>query len=194
MAKYDQHMLTTASIEGTEPPSVLVELHRRAETKYISATENFLDNYYVALQGSRHTIASYFCPFERFADGKELPGMVWNGNVFRTPEEYQALYEDRMPFTHYEVQSFDCHVLNPTAMAPDKLKGGSGEQDKDIEKRMSIVVLVSGTVRLDEPKTGPLKQFSETFVLVPNPEKTANGPKSVVKAWVIQNMNFRFVV
>jgi len=174
MAKYDPHMLTTASSE---------------------ATENFLDNYYVALQGSRHTITSYYCPYERNPQGKELPGIVWNGNVFHTAEDYQKMFEECMPFTHYDVQSFDCHVLNPTALAPDKLKGGSGDPDKDIERRMSIVVLVSGTLRLEEPKTGPLRQFSETFVLVPNPEKApGKGPKAEKKGWLIQNQNFRYVV
>jgi NTF2-related export protein 1/2 len=170
-------------------------MHRLAQTKYHLAAENFLDNYYVALQGSRHTIASYFCKSEATADGKVLPHIVWNGNVYDTPEDYQRLYEDCMPFTHYEVQSFDCHVINPTSLAPDKLKGGSGDPDKDIERRMSIVILVSGTIRLEEPKTGPLRQFSETFVLVPNPEKApGRGKMAEKKGWIVQNQNFRYVV
>ncbi|OCK77236.1 putative nuclear transport factor 2 domain protein [Lepidopterella palustris CBS 459.81] len=173
MAQYDQFMLTTVSAE---------------------AAENLLDAYYTALQGSRHTIASYYCATEKNPDGKSVPTIVWNGNVMNTGQEVQQTFEV-MPYTHYDVQSLDCHVLNPTALAPEKVVGGSGEADKDIERRLSIVAVVNGSVRLEEPKEGPLRGFSETFVLVPNPEKAlGKGPKAELKGWLIQNQNFRYTV
>ena len=164
-------------------------------TNGISAAENFVDAYYTALQSSRHTISSYYCPHEVQTDGKVVPVIIWNGNLLPDVASFQKMFENDMPYTHYDVQSLDCHVLNPTSLAADKVQGGSGAEDKDIERRMSIVVAVSGSVRLEEPQKGPLRGFSETFVLVPNPEKAVGkGPKAEKKGWLVQNQNFRYTV
>jgi NTF2-related export protein 1/2 len=63
---------------------------------------------------------------------------------------------------------------------------------------MSLMVTVGGSVRLDEKFTGPMREFSETFVLAPDPEKLPALGKKVEfikgwqKEWVIQTQNFRF--
>ena len=60
---------------------------------------------------------------------------------------------------------------------------------------MSILVLVSGNVKVGPPKESELRGFSETLVLVPNHQST--GPRrrgKHSKDWLIQSSNFRFVV
>ena len=114
-------------------------------TNGIPAAENFVDAYYTALQSSRHTISSYYCPHEVQTDGKVVPVIIWNGNLLPDVASFQKMFENDMPYTHYDVQSLDCHVLNPTSLAADKVQGGNGAEDKDIERRMSIVVAVSGS-------------------------------------------------
>ena len=87
-----------------------------------------------------------------------------------------------MPYAHFEVQMLDAHVINTNFIA----EGGRKAHEK--EKSMSIVVVVSGSVRVEEKGTGPLRQFSETFTLVPNTEKRGKG------GWRVQMQNFRYVV
>jgi NTF2-related export protein 1/2 len=101
------------------------------------------------------------------------------------------MYEDVMPFTSFDVQSIDCHVLNPSSRT-----GEIPETAKQMEATASLIVHVSGAVRLEEPQKGPLKQFSETLVLVPNPEKhtASTSSTSNQRNWLIQNQNFRYVV
>lgn len=58
-------------------------------------------------------------------------------------------------------------------------------------KDMSILILVSGTVRYGEDREQPQRGFSETFVLTPNPSADhARGRKD----FLIQSQNFRLVV
>ncbi len=95
-----------------------------------------------------------------------------------------------LPYTSFDVQSLDCQVLNPNYAATD-LSRSSRHPEKD----MSILVQVSGYVRLEEPHKGPQKQFSETFVLVPNPNKASGkAPAAERRSWLIQSQNFRLVV
>jgi hypothetical protein len=61
---------------------------------------------------------------------------------------------------------------------------------------MSIAIVAMGNVRLEEPLKGPIREFSETFILIPNPEKLPS-PKPTLdkgweKQWMIQTQNFRF--
>jgi len=115
-----------------------------------------------------------------------------NGNILADPEELQAIFEKQVSRAHYEVQSFDCHVLNTNynvgaddnMLGPDK--GG---------RKMSILVMVSGSVRYwKEGGEGETRGFTENIVLVPNWE--AHGPKAARgdKKWLIQSQNFRLVL
>lgn len=61
---------------------------------------------------------------------------------------------------------------------------------------MSIQVVVTGSVRLEEQLKGPMREFSESFVLVPNVEVEVK-PKPLFEKgwqqeWLIQTQNFRF--
>ncbi|KAF1982395.1 hypothetical protein K402DRAFT_407735 [Aulographum hederae CBS 113979] len=153
-----------------------LEEHERNKTA-TEAADDFCTSYYLALQNDRNSIASYFCAAETLPDGKTIPLVTWNGNVL-TPAEYQEHYH-LMPFTLFDVQVMDCHVLNP-----ELTKGA------DTKLNFTIAVLVSGTVRLDENVGGESKGFSETLVLVPSKTKL----KGKGRSWVIQSMNFRYVV
>lgn len=90
---------------------------------------------------------------------------------------------------HYDVHAVDCQVLNPKYNTDSKIRA---------DKNFSMLVTTSGHLRLEDRKTGPLKDFSETFVLVPNVENAAagaaKGAASRRRDWLIQLQNFRYVV
>jgi NTF2-related export protein 1/2 len=142
------------------------------------------------LQKSKHQIESFYYPSTMTPDGKHIPTISWNGNQIDDPSDYRYMIENDMPsrYLHFEVQSFDCHVLNPMYEQP--------EHPKESSRMMSFVVTVSGYVRFDEAQTGETKTFSENFVLAPRPrDKSATTAKGgiAVRDWLIQNQNFRFV-
>jgi NTF2-related export protein 1/2 len=110
-----------------------------------------------------------------------------------------------MPPTHYEVQSYDCQVINPNyvtpGVEPSAPKPASGRHGGGaagaVAKTTSILVLVSGYVRFGEERTKETwdlagnRGFSETIVLVPNP--LADRGRGM-RQWLIQSQNFRLVV
>ena len=152
------------------------------------AAESFAESYYLALRASRATLASFYLPKAELPDGKTIPSIVLNGAVFDDGLAVQKIFIEEMPFTHYELQSVDCHVLNPN-LKP--LESGS---KAEAERNMSLLVSVSGWVRLQEPIKGPTRGFSESFVLVPNEEyPKGKAPKTDKKSWLIQTQNFRYV-
>ena len=115
-----------------------------------------------------------------------------NGNVVADPAALQDLFENQVEKSHYDVQSFDCQVLNTnyTVGTPEGTLG----PDKD-GKKMSILVMVSGGVRYGkEDGDGEVRGFTDNVVLVPNWE--AQGPKASKgdRRWLIQNQTFRLVV
>lgn len=108
-----------------------------------------------------------------------------------------------MPAARYEVQSFDCQVLNPnypaapgTNQAPPQAPATRGGGAQQAAKNMSVLVLISGHVRFGESRDLPPRGFSETIVLVPN-QTAEQGVRKAGKArkdWLIQSQNFRLVV
>lgn len=105
---------------------------------------------------------------------------------------FQYMFQQNMPSTHYDVQSVDCHVLNANY-------NGLGKQtrsNRDIEKHISIIVQVSGSLKLqDNAQAGSMRTFSETFVLVPNTDKAAGrGAMAGRRSFLIQSQSFRYVV
>jgi NTF2-related export protein 1/2 len=96
-----------------------------------------------------------------------------------------------MPATHYEVQSFDCQIINRNY--PTETMTGIKASTEMTVKDMSMLVTVSGSVQFEESRDQPERGFSETFVLVPNPKATQpkGRPK---KEWLIQSQTFRLVV
>jgi NTF2-related export protein 1/2 len=149
-----------------------------------AAAETFTDAYYTALSASRSTISSFYLPPSTPSTGRSLPHISYNGELLHDPAVFQTRYEKEMPWTHFEVQSVNVHVLNPTL-------AGQGERG------MSMVVQVSGYVRLKERKEGPMRGFADSMVLVPNKEEVGGkgtGKTEHGRKWVIQTQNFRFVV
>ncbi|KAK3712623.1 hypothetical protein LTR37_009066 [Vermiconidia calcicola] len=156
------------------------------------AGEHFVDAFYTALNGSRNQIKSFYVPSTTLAGGRGLPHISFNGELLNGAGAFQERFEKQMPWTHFEPQSVNVHVLNPSITPLD------GKASKrDAERNMSLTVQVSGYVRLIERKEGPMRGFSDSFVLVPNKEEVGGrgtGKQDVGRKWLIQSQNIRFVV
>jgi NTF2-related export protein 1/2 len=171
-------LLSAARYEYFQPSDLLTH----------PAAENFTDAYYTALQSSRNTISSYYVPKTELPSGQTIPSIVLNGAVFDDGDAVQKFFINEMLPSGYEVQSLDCHVLNPS------LKPLETGRKTELTRNMSLLVSVNGYVRLQEGRSGPMKGFSETFVLVPNEEFTkGKAPRTEKKSWLIQTQNFRYV-
>ena len=154
------------------------------------AAEHFVHKYYHALDSSRQTIATFYMPAAAMPDGKPLPAILFNGNIIPDAEAMQAMYQQQMPPTRYEVQSYDCQVLNPNYVS-DGSTNGEGASGNN----MTFLVVVSGYVKMGEPKEAKMKGFSETFVLVPKLDThSTRGRGKAAREWLIQSQNFRLVV
>lgn len=155
------------------------------------AAETFCDAYYTALNASRSQLSTFYIPAT--LTPRPLPHISINGEVLNDAAVFQSRFENDMPFTHYEPQSLNVHVMN-RSMGP--LPEGKVTK-KDLERNMSLTVQVSGYVRLFERKEGPMRGFSDNFCLVPNKEDSAGakgtGKEGMGRQWVIQTQNFRFV-
>lgn len=155
------------------------------------AAEHFVDMYYTALDGHRHQINSYYVPTVIQDNGRGLPSISYNGALITDSSAFQQRWEKEMPRTHFDLQSVNVHVMN-ASMAP-----AASKSKRDVEKNVSLIVQVSGSVRLGERKEGPLRGFSDSFVLVPNASQTGGrgaGKQDHGKKWLIQSQTFRFVV
>ncbi|KAF7718050.1 Nuclear transport factor 2 (NTF2) domain-containing protein [Penicillium ucsense] len=144
-----------------------------------AATE-LVNSFYPALKNDRSSIASFYLPTPT--------SILFNGNTVADGAAVQEIFQNQMPEASYEVQSFDCQIMNrayPTTTAAG-LKPASEMGVKD----MSILVMASGHVRYGESRDQPLRGFSETFVLVPNPSSDRKRRRD----WLIQSQNFRLVV
>ncbi|EER25334.1 hypothetical protein DIZ76_011884 [Coccidioides immitis] len=156
------------------------------------AATDFVQSFYSALQSARPTISSFY--------SQPSASILFNGNAVADGAAVQDIFMNQMPSTYYEVQSYDCQVLNPSyptaaGLQPDiqgRPRGGAAAA-----RNMSILVLVSGYVRFGEGKESfdtPNRGFSETFVLVPNPQADGGFKGRGKKHWLIQSQNFRLVV
>lgn len=156
--------------------------------------EAFTDAYYHALQKERSNIPLFYFKNDTL-DDKKSTSIVWNGELYTDVTAFQTFFEG-LTHTYFDAEDLDCGVLNPKYLPASELKNGSGDDSKDLERRMSITVVVVGSIRLEEQLKGPIREFSESFVLVPNPEKLTgnkiNFDKGWNHEWLIQNQNFRF--
>ena len=123
-------------------------------------------------------------------DGNPLPAIVFNGKVIPSAGALQEMFEEEIPATRYDIQCYDCQVLNPQYdYSPDS------NRDDSSGNSMSILIIVNGNVRLGTPKDLELRGFCETFVLVPkSPDQNPRPGGKPVRGWVIQSQNFRLVV
>ena len=155
------------------------------------AAEGFVDAFYTALNGSRNQIASFYVPTTALPSGRGLPHISFNGELLQDAASFQERFEKQMPWTHFEAQSVNVHVMNPSMNPIDS------KAKRDAERNLSLTVQVSGYVRLVERKEGPMRGFSDSFVLVPNKEEAGGrgtGKQDQGKRFLIQSQNFRFVV
>lgn len=155
------------------------------------AAETFADNYYAVLNNGRAQIHSFYVPKQEPAKGRAVPYISYNGAVLNDAAELEARFIKDMPYTFYEPQMVNVHVMSPS------ITGGEAKTKREAERNVSLTVQVSGTVRLLERKDGPKRGFSESFVLVPNTEETAGkgaAKQEAGRKWLIHSQNFRFVV
>ncbi|KMU75746.1 hypothetical protein CISG_04920 [Coccidioides immitis RMSCC 3703] len=111
------------------------------------AATDFVQSFYSALQSARPTISSFY--------SQPSASILFNGNAVADGAAVQDIFMNQMPSTYYEVQSYDCQVLNPSyptaaGLQPDiqgRPRGGAAAA-----RNMSILVLVSGYVRFGEGK------------------------------------------
>lgn len=153
--------------------------------------ESFIDTFYTALSGARNTIKDFYIPHtEGATPEKSLPHIAYNGDLSNDGADFQKKFEE-MPFTYFEPQSINAHVLNPC------LDPNGGKTQKEAERNLSISIQVSGYVRLIERKDGPMRGFSDHLILVPNKEDVGGrgtGKTGQGRQFLIQVQNFRYVV
>lgn len=155
------------------------------------AGEHFADAYYTALNGARNQLQSFYVPATTLPPARGLPHLSYNGEVLHDAAAFGQRFEAHMPWTHFEPQSTNVHVMNPS-IGPVE-----GKTKRELERNISLLVQVSGYVRLYERKDGPMRGFSDSFVLVPDKEDAGGrqtGKMDHGRQWVIQTQNFRFVV
>ena len=122
-------------------------------------------------------------------DGKPLPVIVYNGNIIPNPTAMQTLFQDQMPQARYEIQDYDCQIVNPNYVAE-----GTQGSSSDSGQNMTILVTVSGLVKFGDPHSATARAFSENFILIPNPVAAKKTRGKRHKGWLIQSQNFRLVV
>ncbi|KAF5632091.1 nuclear transport factor 2 domain protein [Fusarium sp. NRRL 25303] len=153
-----------------------------------SAAEIFTSNYYQAINRQKEILPFYINSSQRYPIAADIS---INGAVLPTPDDYSKLLEAQGKDAHYEIESFDAHVLNPnfTMGAPENIFD-SAKKEKSGDK-MSILVTVMGRVQFGKGREAPQKMFNETFVLVPNWESMVKNPPKGVKKWLVMSQNFR---
>ncbi|EWG42794.1 hypothetical protein FVEG_04523 [Fusarium verticillioides 7600] len=152
------------------------------------AAEIFTSNYYQAINRQKDILPFYINSSQRYPIAADIS---INGAVLPTPDDYSKLLEAQGKDAHYEIESFDAHVLNPNfAMGAPENIFDSAKKEKSGDK-MSILVTVMGRVQFGKGREAPQKMFNETFVLVPNWESMVKNPPRGVKKWLVMSQNFR---
>ena len=135
----------------------------------------------------RSTLATFYVP--RPNAEATIPTIVLNGNTVADGAAVQDIFDKQMPPARYEAQSVDCQVINPSYSTAD-----APASTKSTKSHISLLVTISGWVRYSEQRSDPQRGFSETFVLVPNPQAENQKRGKTVKDFLIQSQNFRLVV
>jgi NTF2-related export protein 1/2 len=156
------------------------------------AAEKFVESYYPALnspKGRAHLTEFYIKPTE---SSPLQPDITLNGNTVADAAQLQSIFENQVSKAQYEVQSFDCQVVNTNYnVGVDESRLGPNKDGR----KMSILVMVNGSVKYFKENTdGETRGFTESVVLIPNLE--AQGPKAAkgAKRWLIQSQTFRLVL
>lgn len=152
------------------------------------AAETFVNHYYQAISKRTNLSPFYINSSARYA----IPADISiNGSVVATPDGYSKLLDAQGEGVHYEIESFDTHVMNPSFQygAPDNVLENAKLERNGF--RMSIIVTTIGRVQFGKGKDAPQKMFNETFVLVPNWDSMARNPPRGIRKWLIMSQNFR---
>ena len=96
---------------------------------------------------------------------------------------------DAMSPIHFEVEAFDCQTISANIDPKGEVIASASKG-----MAMTILVLVSGGVRIGPLKESEMRNFSESFVLVPNPQFSSLKKKGKpTMEWLIQSQTFRYV-
>ena len=145
----------------------------------LTAAEEFVKSFYPALDSNRSMISSFY--------SSTPTNILFNGNQVADGNGVQEIFVNQMPPSRYEAQSFDCQVINRAYPTPTPSGEVKSPQEMTV-KDMSFLVIVSGYAQYGS-RGIDRNGFSETFVLVPNPNPR---PRQGTE-WVIQSQNFRLV-
>jgi len=156
----------------------------------------------VAVEAAEIFVNSYYKTWNKESGGKELshfyvkvnpesplkPDITINGNIVEDPTDLEGLHRSQPSKTHYEVEAFDCQVVNTnfTVGAPETLLEGN-----PAGKKMSILVMVSGSVKYADAEE--TRGFVDNVLLVPNWDITKKNEKEK-KKWLVQSQTFRLVL
>ncbi|CZT47515.1 related to nuclear transport factor 2 domain protein [Rhynchosporium secalis] len=156
-----------------------------------NAAEEFVKHYYAALnssKGGQPPIASFYLS----PTDSRTPTISINGEVFHEATLLQSKIDDQPERSQYEVQSFDCQVLNSNYNVGVDDTAISPEKDG---RKMSILVLVSGSVKNMKDDIGAdIRGFSESIILVPSWDAHASKASKGSRKWLISSQTFRFVL
>lgn len=156
------------------------------------AAEDFVTSYYATLNGSKgHTSLMSF--YLKPTEARPLkPQISMNGKVLPDPAALQSAIADQPERSQYDVQSFDCHVLNTNYNVGVEDSAVGPEKDG---RKMSILVLVSGSVKsIKDDVGGDTRGFTESIILVPNWEAYSSRAPKGLRKWLISSQTFRYVL
>lgn len=154
----------------------------------VTAAETFTSHYYVAINKLADLQPFYVNSTPRYGINADI---AINGLAVATPADYSKLLQSQGRNVHYEVESLDAHVINPSFAfgAPPNLH--EGDKVERSGGKMSITVTVMGRVQFGKGREAQQKMFNEMFVLVPNWDALARNPPRGLKRWLIMSQNFR---
>ncbi|KAK5141623.1 hypothetical protein LTR32_005857 [Rachicladosporium monterosium] len=139
--------------------------------------ERFTDTYYSALSGARDSIKTFYVAAIAQDNGRGLPNITYNGELFLDSATFQDRWVKDMPRTHLEAQSLNVHVLNPS------IKPTAGMKKKDAARNMSLIVQMKGHTSVFPPNrvvegnlhVKKLGERSKTAAAFPSPNEFGIG-------------------
>lgn len=148
----------------------------------------FVSRFYEAVGRHQPLLPFYINSTTRYTTKADIS---INGAVLEAPADYFNLLVAQGKDVFYHPESFDTHVVNPLFAynAPDNIPDRPRrERSGDM---MSMTVLVTGRMRFGKGKDAPEKNFTDSFILVPNWEAMQRNPPRGIRSWLIMSQNFR---
>ena len=173
-----------AKVQG--PP--IDRIDEASLTTLNTAAESITSHYYQSVNNLSDLTSFYVNSTPRYGIPADI---TVNGLAVSSPADYKTLLEGQGRHAHYEIESLDAHILNPSFLfgAPPNLHDSDRAERNG--GRMSIAVTVMGRVQFGKGREAPQKMFNETLVLVPNWDAMARNPPRGLKRWLIMSQNFR---